>query len=180
MVRALEDDQRKWFAVEVIAALGVPEQLLDRVLAAAIAEPDPSFNRRFVEPCVSVYGPQFVRDLLYRVIETGTDREIAGAASAHYWTKLGSERNPMTHEEWLHFQEVFLRAFVRTKSLDARRRLLPQIELGRLADDPQLAPLASEVLELARSSNDDYLVQRAKNQLGSATLFPVLPPLGEE
>ncbi len=47
LVRALKDEQRKWFAAEVIAALGTPEPFLEEMLTAAIDEPNPSFNRRF-------------------------------------------------------------------------------------------------------------------------------------
>ena len=54
------------------------------MLTAAIAEPDPSFNRRFVEPCVHALGAPAVRDRLLRIIETGSDREVAGAARAYY------------------------------------------------------------------------------------------------
>jgi len=56
LVRALKDEQRKWFAAEVIAALGTPGSFLEEMLTAAIDEPNPSFNRRFVAPCVPEHG----------------------------------------------------------------------------------------------------------------------------
>lgn len=36
---------------------------------AAVSEPNPSFNRRFVEPCVAVYGPKVVQEKLLGVIK---------------------------------------------------------------------------------------------------------------
>jgi len=151
------------------------------MLTAAIDEPNPSFNRRFVEPCVHAYGAPVVRERLRRVVETGSDREVAGAARAYYWTfAVRPQPSPRTRADWLVDQEVFLRAFLRTESLDARRSLLPRIELAKLAGEPELEELAQQVISLARASHDEYLVRRVAVQLGEASVFPALPPLGGE
>lgn len=73
-----------------------------------------------------------------------------------------------------------MRTFLRTGSLDARRSLLPRIELAKLAGEHELSDLTQQVLSLARASNDDYLVRRVVVQLGEASLFPALPRLHGE
>jgi hypothetical protein len=178
LIRALKDQQRKWFAAQVTAALGTPEPFLEEMLRAAIDEPNPSFNRRFVEPCVHAFGAGVVRERLRRAVETGSDHDVAGAARAYYWT-FAIRPQPMarTRSDWLRNQEVFLRAFLQTDSLDARRSLLPRIKLAKLAGEPELEDLAQQVISLARASRDDYLVRRVAVQLGEESVFPALPPL---
>src|SRR5262249_42296612 len=83
---ALDDPQRKWFVAEVFRSQQVPEQLRDSMLRAGVYEGTPSLNRLFIEPCVRSYGARWVKEQLLRYLESGTDHEKAGAASALYWS----------------------------------------------------------------------------------------------
>ncbi|MFI9307639.1 hypothetical protein [Streptomyces triculaminicus] len=68
--------------------LTLSEESFDVLLKAAVHDPDPSFNRQFVEPALNAFGHRRVRIALLGYLRTGTDLERAGAARAWYWSAL--------------------------------------------------------------------------------------------
>src|SRR5262249_31443861 len=90
LIEALKHDERKWFVVEVARrSKALAEALLAPMLDAGIDDVNPSFNRSFIEPCLSAFGPRRVNEYLLGVVESGTDFRKAGAVNALYWAQVG-------------------------------------------------------------------------------------------
>jgi hypothetical protein len=85
---SLSQPQYKSFVASVFRFQPVPKRLFAAMLRAAVLERDPSLNRQYIEPCVRSFGAQRVLEHLVQYLESGTDAEKAGAASAFYWTVL--------------------------------------------------------------------------------------------
>lgn len=96
----------------------------------AVYEPDPSFNRWFIEPALWACGYRRVLDVLFAYLEQGTNREKAGAARAFYWAwglgprvdreqfqQIGDERADLRRRADL----LFLKTFVGCEDLDVQR-----------------------------------------------------------
>ena len=66
----------------------VPERAFAALVRAAIEEPCPSFNRRYVEPLARTYGADAASSALLDWLERSTPDEKAGAANALYWTRV--------------------------------------------------------------------------------------------
>ncbi|MFF7210940.1 hypothetical protein ACFZAU_10420 [Streptomyces sp. NPDC008238] len=158
------------------------EESFDALLRAAVHDPDPSFNRQFVEPALNVFGYRRVRLALLGHLRTGTDRERAGAARAWYWTALplrmplvraadptaldgtapGDDRAVLV-AEW---NEAALREFVANEAIDVRRCILPLLPLRRSAYPPELHAVVDVAVATARSHPDAYLRHRVEHQVG--------------
>ncbi|MDH6707440.1 hypothetical protein P3T27_004177 [Kitasatospora sp. MAA19] len=150
----------------------LPEEYFEALLEAAVYDPNPSFNRRFVEPALLAFGQRRVRLTLLGYLHTGTDAERAGAARAWYWTSLsvGDGRNTAAADEgsivrdaWY---EAALREFVANEDLDVRRCILPGLPLVPRAYPPQLHDLVEAAVAIARSHPDEYIRHRAEIQVG--------------
>lgn len=119
---------------------GLSEESFGVLLKTAVHDPDPSFNRQFIEPALNAFGHGRVQFALLEYLRTGTDLERAGAARAWYWSALPL-RMPLVRAqdpgagdvtetddgssvvaEW---NEAALRAFVTNEHLDVRRCILP-------------------------------------------------------
>lgn len=66
----------------------LPEAFFPLLMRVAVYEPNPSFNRSFIEPCLRAFGYRRVLEALLTYLATGTNREKAGAARASYWAHL--------------------------------------------------------------------------------------------
>ncbi|MFD5461985.1 hypothetical protein ACFWIQ_04025 [Kitasatospora sp. NPDC127059] len=149
----------------------LPEEYFEPLLEAAIHDPNPSFNRRFVEPALVAFGQRRVRLALLGYLRTGTDPERAGAARAWYWTALtvGGGRNATADEgatvrdSW---NEAALREFVGNEDLDVRRCILPGLPLVPRAYPAELHALVEAAVTIARSHPDEYIRHRAEIQTG--------------
>ncbi|NVI90591.1 hypothetical protein [Actinomadura sp. BRA 177] len=148
-------DERRWAQLARSALRGacregltLPDASFDVLVKAAVHDPDPSFNRQFVEPTLNAFGRRRVRAALLDYLQTGTDLERAGAARAWYWSALplrldsvqaNSEVEPddvrVLAQEWY---EATLREFVNNEHLDVRRCILPGLPLWRSAYPPEL------------------------------------------
>lgn len=109
------------------------------LMRMAVYEPDPSFNRWFIEPALQACGYRRVLEALFAYLEQGTNREKAGAARAFYWAWGLSARE----DQW-HFQRIsdeltdlrrrsrllFLKTFVECEDLDVRRSIIPFLSLN--------------------------------------------------
>ncbi|MEU8971449.1 hypothetical protein AB0D11_19640 [Streptomyces monashensis] len=157
------------------------EESFDVLLRAAVHEPDPSFNRWFVEPALNAFGHMRVQIVLLGYLRKGTDPERAGAARAWYWSALplrmpgvqaenrGAASRPETDDgsavvaEW---NEAALREFVSNEHLDVRRCILPGLSLRKSAYPPELHDLVDAAVAMARSHPDEYIRHRVEHQVG--------------
>ncbi|MFF2518127.1 hypothetical protein [Streptomyces sp. NPDC058086] len=150
------------------------------LMKAAVYDPDPSFNRQFVEPALNAFGYRRVRSALLDYLRTGTNQERAGAARAWYRSALplrlskgraeGSDiggqaevddRSVMVGE----WYEAALREFVRNEHLDVRRCILPGLPLRKSAYPPELHDLVEAAVMIARSHPDEYIRHRVEHQV---------------
>ncbi|MFJ8473334.1 hypothetical protein [Kitasatospora sp. NPDC094011] len=149
----------------------LPEEYFEPLLEAAVHDPNPSFNRRFVEPALIAFGQRRVRLALLGYLQAGTDPERAGAARAWYWTALtvGGGRTATAGEgssvrdSW---NEAALREFVGNEDLDVRRCILPGLPLVARAYPAELHALVETAVTIARSHPDEYIRHRAEIQTG--------------
>ncbi len=190
---ALQDEHRKWFAVEVISLIQapIPEVLFHALIRAAIYEVNPSLNREFIRPCEKSDGLSRVGRALLDYFQRGTNYEKSGAANALYWATPDISYNrekkrhksmttiPASDDEiafWLEQKQLFLQEFVVNTDLDVQRSLIPKLELQNKEVYPEaLQPLVDEAIRIARSHPDDYIRNRVEVQLGNSVLLPALP-----
>ncbi|MFG3227680.1 hypothetical protein ACGF07_23250 [Kitasatospora sp. NPDC048194] len=149
----------------------LPEEYFEALIEAAVHDPNPSFNRRFVEPALIAFGQRRVRQALLERLRTGTDSERAGAARAWYWTALSvaggrnatADEGAAVRDSW---NAAALREFVANEDLDVRRCILPGLPLVPRAYPAELHPLVEVAVSIARSHPDEYLRHRAEIQTG--------------
>ncbi|MGW5156942.1 hypothetical protein ACWEPN_15835 [Nonomuraea wenchangensis] len=180
-------DQRRWNQLVRAAlreacrnGLTLSDASFDVLVKAAVYDPDPSFNRQFVEPALNAFGRRRVRSALLEHLRTGTDGERAGAARAWYWSALplrlrhvraetpGAESREEPDDlsvlmrEW---HQAALREFVTNEHLDVRRCILPGLPLWRSAYPPELHDLVDAAVSIARSHPDEYIRHRVEHQV---------------
>lgn len=180
--RGSEED---WARAALMAACRegavLPGAAFDALVTAAVADPNPSFNRQFVEPALNAFGRAAVRSALLQRLRTGTDAEKAGAARAWYWSGLplrlprvvaepGAARPESDADGQAElvraWHETALREFVANDHLDVRRCLLPRLPLRESAYPPELHGLVAAAIALARSHPDTYIRHRVEIQVG--------------
>lgn len=149
----------------------LPEEYFGALMEAAVHDPNPSFNRRFVEPAMIAFGQRRVRLALLGYLQTGTDPERAGAARAWYWTALsvGSGRNATADEGAIvrdSWNEAALREFVANDDIDVRRCILPGLPLVPRAYPAELHALVETAIAIAQSHPDEYIRHRVEIQTG--------------
>ncbi|MGA4992412.1 hypothetical protein [Nonomuraea bangladeshensis] len=180
-------DQRRWNQLARVAlrkacgkGLTLSDASFDVLVKAAVHDPDPSFNRQFVEPALNAFGRRRVRSALLEYLRTGTDGERSGAARAWYWSALplrlshvraetSSTESPAEPDdpsalmrEW---RQAALREFVSNEHLDVRRCVLPVLPLWRSAYPPELHDLVDAAVSIARSHPDGYIRHRVEHQV---------------
>lgn len=157
------------------------EESFDALVKAAVYDPDPSFNRQFVEPALNAFGQRRVQSALLGYLRTGTDLERAGAARAWYWSALPLQM-PLVRAEnpgatgqaepddgsavVVEWNEAALREFVSNEHLDVRRCILPGLSLRKSTYSPELHDLVDAAVAIARSHPDDYIRHRVEHQVG--------------
>ncbi|MFE6051332.1 hypothetical protein ACFQ6N_11275 [Kitasatospora sp. NPDC056446] len=163
----------RWEVHKAVAGRSdLPEEYFEALLEAAVHDPNPSFNRRFVEPALLAFGQRRVRLALLGYLRTGTDPERAGAARAWYWTALsvGDGRNGAAADEGGSIRDTWyetaLREFVANADLDVRRCILPGLPLVPRAYPAELHGLVEAAVAIARSHPDEYIRHRAEIQVG--------------
>ncbi|MFE3873878.1 hypothetical protein ACFXPX_05670 [Kitasatospora sp. NPDC059146] len=147
----------------------LPEEYFEPLLEAAVHDPNPSFNRRFVEPALIAFGQRRVRLALLDYLRTGTNPERAGAARAWYWTALTvrggrhatADEGATVRDSW---NRAALREFVGNEDLDVRRCILPGLPLVPRAYPADLHTLVEAAVTIARSHPDEYIRHRAEVQ----------------
>jgi hypothetical protein len=167
---ALNDDRRKWFVAAFFRSYPVPRRMLKPMLFAGVLEKNPSYNRDFIEPCVKSFGPETLLIQLLEYLESGSDEEKAGAASALYWVG-GDDDSTADLRQRIRCQ--LLREFVHNSHLEVRRRIIPMLELRARKYPKDLRPLTRQAIDIARSHSDEYIRHRVEIQLGGCG--PLLP-----
>ncbi|MEU8510419.1 hypothetical protein AB0C76_02360 [Kitasatospora sp. NPDC048722] len=163
-------DTGRWEVHKALAGRAqLPEEYFEALLSAAVYDPNPSFNRRFVEPALTGFGRRRVRMALLARLRTGTDEERAGAARAWYWTALSAgdrwtdpDDGSSVRNAW---HEAALREFVANEDQDVRRSILPGLPLVPRAYPAELHPLVERAVEIARTHPDEYIRERAETQV---------------
>ncbi|MEU8922965.1 hypothetical protein AB0D10_18810 [Kitasatospora sp. NPDC048545] len=163
----------RWEVHKAVAGRSeLPEEYFEALLEAAVHDPNPSFNRRFVEPALLAFGQRRVRLALLGCLRTGTNPERAGAARAWYWTALsvGDGSNGAAADEGASVRDTWyetaLREFVANQDLDVRRCILPGLPLVLRAYPAELHGLVEAAVAIARSHPDEYIRHRAEIQVG--------------
>ncbi|WP_152050250.1 hypothetical protein [Tautonia marina] len=172
----LADPDRKVFVALVFKFQPVPKRLFDPMLRAAVLERNPSLNRVFIEPCVRSLGARRVILTLLGYLESGSNAEKAGAASAMYWAVwAGNPRNEDLGDLRQRFDCQMLREFVAYPDLEVRRRIIPMLRLEADAYPAELSPLIPLAVDVARSHPDEYIRHRIEVQLGAGGPFMAIP-----
>jgi hypothetical protein len=156
------------------------EASFDALIKAAVYDPDPSFNRWFVEPALNAFGYRRVRSALLAYLQTGTDQERAGAARAWYWSALplrhpqvvADNQDGVRQEEpsdasvvVAEWHQAALREFVSNENLDVRRCILPVLPLRLSAYPLELHDLVDAAVTIAREHPDEYIRHRVEHQV---------------
>lgn len=104
-------------------------------------------------------------------LESGTDQEKAGAASAFYWVRGGGDS---TSDLRLRIHCKMLLEFVHNSDLQVRRRIIPMLELQGSKNPRNIRPLTKQAIEIVRSHSDEYIRHRVEIQLGRSC-GPLMP-----
>lgn len=170
LAEALNDNRRKWFVAAFFNSYPVPRRMLKQMLLAGVLEKDPSYNRDFIQPCLQSFGPETILIQLLEYLESGSDEEKAGAASAFYWVRGDGES---TADLRLRIRCQMLREFVHNSDLEVRRRIIPLLDLEAREYPRELRPLTKQAIDIARSHSDEYIRHRVEIQLGGCG--PLMP-----
>jgi hypothetical protein len=144
-----------------------PDELFAPLMRTAIHDPNPSFNRQFIEPAIRDFGRRRVQSALLDAMRDGTDQDRAGVASAWYWSCLPLSAidgvldgaRPADFDDvtglGVEWDEVCLRAFLRTGDIGVRRSIVgilfpraPEFFAEHLRD------LAAEVIRIVHAGDD--------------------------
>ena len=83
---SLIDDERKWFTAKLLEKVSpVPKSLFDDLVLAALCEPDPSFNKWFIQPCVKTFGKEQVKAKVLQFASIPQVIENDGVNKIMYW-----------------------------------------------------------------------------------------------
>lgn len=157
----------------------LPEEYFDVLLRTAIYDPNPSFNRQFVDPAQIAFGRRRVQTELLRWLSEGTNQERAGAARAWYWTLAplsyrGGSKTPTPESQAEYdavadlraqWREAALREFITNEHLDVRRSILPLLPLNPDHYPPGLHALVANATRIARTHPDEYIRHRVEVQV---------------
>ncbi|MBC2908200.1 hypothetical protein H4N64_43275 [Streptomyces sp. PSKA01] len=148
----------------------LPEEFFVPVMAAAVADPDPSFCGWFVEPALHSFGRSRVQAALVEYLRSGTDAERAGALRAWYWTgmPLRAPRSPAhephgtrasaqdaSQDVWEAWLEVSMQVFAEATDTWIRYRILLMLPVSRESYPPRLHDLFERTLSIARTDSDE-------------------------
>jgi len=177
LAEGLDDPERKWFVASLFEFHTLPRRLLGPMLRAGVLERSPSANRYFIRPCVRSFGGRRVLEVLLRYLESGTDAEKAGAASAVYWAEGDSPAEDLRGlRQQIRCQ--MLREFVANEELEVRRRIIPMLHLEPGIYPLELRPMVARAVEIARAHPDPYIRHRVEVQLGADVPLKPIPDTG--
>lgn len=173
---SLKDEKKKWFVAEIFEKMPVPKQLFNEMLYASIMEGDPSYNRKFINPCVRSFGALLALNVILHYLETGSNREKYGAISILYW--IGARPDEKIPEEiYTKIRCWKLREFVNNEDVAVRQRIIPMLTLDPKYYPEEFHNLIPKVIQIAREHPDEYIRHRIELQLGGDGLYKPLPNL---
>ena len=146
----------------------IPDILFSPLLRAAVLDPDPSFNKWFIEICLREWGGRRVNQQLLSYTQ-GTNIEKAGVANAFYWSFALAPRYTLEDSmEDLRQQkrEWMLQEFVVNNDIWVRRNLISGLNLEPESYPEALHFLIPQAIVIAQNHTDDYIRHRIKIQLG--------------
>ncbi len=145
----------------------LPGPLVEPMLAAGIEEPDPSFNRGYLDPCLDVLGAPVVLERLLDEVEHGA--HPVGAAQALYWAWVRAARDGVDVSALRQRSRVLvLTTFVERDDLRLRRILVGRLELhDPEVYPPALRPMLGRALAIGRACEDADVRARIELQAGN-------------
>jgi hypothetical protein len=187
-----------WFVSTVLAhATSIADVLLEPLLDAGVEEVDPSYNRRFIEPCTEIFGVVRVRTYLAHIFEYGSDFQKAGAVNALYWAMVPfwprsvvpaeierqfaeyqaarAVENEALGEVHARLGRLMVETFIATSSIELRRSLLGYVLPADESQSDPLRPLRTTALEIAQGLDDKYIQSRLDRIFGRSRVLPALP-----
>lgn len=189
LVSGLSDKTLKWFVADIFEKSPVPKRLVHELVRAAINEPNPSLNRRFIAPCIASFGHRKVNELLLDIVERGSNIKIAGAVAALYWANMqlqfigdvpeytlehATEESRAAYLElndvWERKRQLFFDTFINNEDIDVRRQILPSLKLQNQDDDA-----VQKVMQIAHQHPDEYIRRRVEVKLGKEHLVRPIP-----
>lgn len=162
LAKALNDERRKRFVGAFFESYPVPRRMLKQMLIAGVLEKNPSYNRDFIQPCVQSFGAETVLIQLLEYLESGSNEEKAGAASAFYWVRGDSDS---TKDLRRRIRCQMLREFVHNSDLEVRRTIISLLDLEARKYPRDLRSLTKQAIDIARSHSDEYIRHRVEIQL---------------
>jgi hypothetical protein len=151
----------------------VPKRAFIPMLRAAIEEPDPSFNRIFVEPCARAYGRRATIEVLLDYLDRGAPFEKAGAANALYWAALGND--DVDAILLARKRQLLLQTFIDSDDLYVQRAIVGKLSVATDDYPEEMHGLVAKAIAIARTSTDGYLRHRVEIQLGKGGPLMPLP-----
>lgn len=176
LAKSLAHPKQKVFVALVFKRQPVPKRLLAPFLHAAVMEHDPSRNRLYIDPCIRSWGSREVNHRLLRYLETGSNEEKAGVASAFYWARGNPLDEDITSLNAL-IRSALLREFVRNEDLSVRQRIVPLLNLDTSAYSIEDHQLIFEAIAIARRHTDQYIRHRIEIQMGVSEPFMAIPEI---
>jgi hypothetical protein len=175
---ALTKEPEKWFAAFLCARVEtIPESLYFPLIKAGVDEPDPSFDGRFIEPCVWAFGHRRVNTTLLDIFESGTNTEKSGAVKAMYWARVlvtehnGTYRQVITcgarvkeirvemSDVWERQLRLMLNEVIQNPDADVRRNIILHMPLRPGTYPSDAEEMVQKVIEIARN-HPDRLVRK--------------------
>ncbi|MDC0675766.1 hypothetical protein [Nannocystis radixulma] len=167
-------DMRKWIVPELPRTTGVlPPALHLAMIDAGVLEPNPSFNRQFLEVALRACEPEIIVARMIAHIESGDPVVANGVANALYWTRvLAGVDLPVVE---------LVRRFLATRDRGLRRSLIANLTSMDVADlDAAGRAALAEAVAAARVDSDDYVRHRAALFAGDERQIRPLPPRPDE
>lgn len=88
LITFLTENRKKWFVAELLNHLDTfPIDLLKPMINAAVNEPDPGFNKVFINPCRRVFGYLEIHNILLEIFREGDKILKIGVLKAFYWAR---------------------------------------------------------------------------------------------
>lgn len=191
----LWEQEKKCFARGVLGVIRcIPADLVLFALRMAVEEPDPSYNRLYVETAVRGLGAYEVCLRLLEVMRTGTNYEKAGALNALYWAVSSAfdreegyffkegvandspERSAMHKQIVDEMMRLALIEFVINEDLDLRRSFVRWVSADESKYPDVLRPKVTEAVQIALNHPDQFIRQHMQRQLNPDGLIAPLPP----
>ena len=173
---SLHDEIKKWFIASIFEKMPVPNYLFNEMLYASIMEGNPSSNRKFIEPCVRSFGVLSVLNEILKYLETGSNREKAGAVSILYWIRETPDEK-IPEEIYTKIRCWRLREFVNNEDVALRQRIVPALILDPKCYPEELHNLIQKAIQIAQKHPDEYIRHRIEIQLGGEGPYKPLPNL---